>query len=151
MRGFQPCSRAFPLQYDICPKQFRDVCHTLQSVTLQRFPDAGHIVVAGFYFLRYLCPSIVSPPTYGLLGSFPKKESHRGLVLIAKTLQNMANGVQFGVKEPHMEPLNGVMSKYEQQYVSRWRARKLLRVFLTQVRQDQGLFAADLIGAGRRP
>lgn len=47
---------------------------------------------------------------------FPKKESHRGLVLIAKTLQNLANGVKFGVKEAHMDPLNATLGKYDTQY-----------------------------------
>jgi len=91
--------------YPQCPRQFRQICYYLQWLTKKKFPQAGYFVVAGFFFLRYMCPAIVTPPTYGLLQSFPKKDSHRGLVLVAKILQNLANGVDFK-KEPFMEPLN---------------------------------------------
>lgn len=45
----------------------REVCNTLQTVTKGKFDDATHTTVAGFYFLRYVCPAIVAPPSYSLL------------------------------------------------------------------------------------
>lgn len=33
----------------------------------------------------------------------------RGLLLIAKIIQNLANNVLFGTKEPYMFPLNGFL------------------------------------------
>lgn len=36
----------------------------------------------------------------------PTKELRRGLLLIAKVIQNLANNVLFGTKEPYMFPLN---------------------------------------------
>ena len=53
----------------------------------EKFPDAHFRVVGGYFFLRFMCPAIVSPPAYQLMASFPKKTSHRGLVLVAKLLQ----------------------------------------------------------------
>jgi len=46
---------------------------------------------------------------------FPKKDSHRGLVLVAKVLQNLANGVDFK-KEPFMEPLNSFLVDNQDKY-----------------------------------
>lgn len=40
------------------------------------------------------------------MSSAPTKEMRRGLLLIAKVIQNLANNVLFGVKEPYMFPLN---------------------------------------------
>lgn len=117
----------------------REVCHTLQTVSKTKFDDANYTIVAGFYFLRYICPAIVAPPSYGLLDTcatrfffffwialltdctarFPKKESHRGLVLIAKALQNLANGAKFGAKESHMAPLNETLGVYEDRFECR--------------------------------
>lgn len=40
------------------------------------------------------------------MSTAPTKEMRRGLLLIAKVIQNLANNVLFGVKEPYMFPLN---------------------------------------------
>jgi neurofibromin 1 len=39
----------------------------------------------------------------------PTPEAQRGLLLVAKTLQTMANQVLFGDKEPYMKPMNKVL------------------------------------------
>jgi len=39
-------------------------------LTVSKFPEAGSFVVAGFVFLRYICPAIVTPPSYGLLEKY---------------------------------------------------------------------------------
>jgi len=57
-------------------------------------------------FLRFICPAIVAPESEGLVSSIPTKEMRRGLLLIAKVIQNLANNVLFGTKEPYMFPLN---------------------------------------------
>lgn len=44
----------------------------------------------------------------------PSSESRRALVLVTKTLQNLANGLYFGEKEEYMENLNEfIKSKLE--------------------------------------
>ena len=57
-------------------------------------------------FLRFICPAIVAPELEGLVSTTPTKEMRRGLLLIAKIIQNLANNVLFGTKEPYMFPLN---------------------------------------------
>lgn len=41
----------------------------------------------------------------------PSKEMRRGLLLIAKIIQNLANNVLFGAKEPYMYPLNPFLAQ----------------------------------------
>lgn len=71
-----------------------------------RFPEAKYTAVGAFIFLRFFCPAIVAPDVEGLVSTAPTKEMRRGLLLIAKVIQNLANNVLFGVKEPYMFPLN---------------------------------------------
>lgn len=42
-------------------------------------------------------------------------EAKRGLTLIAKTLQNLANGVTFGKKEMFMEPMNEFIESHTEE------------------------------------
>lgn len=118
---------------DICasaaniPASFRKICHLVSwrspSVMFEtecangsidqianavepRFPEAKYTAVGAFVFLRFFCPAIVAPDVEGLVSTPPSKEMRRGLLLIAKIIQNMANNVMFGVKEPYMFPLN---------------------------------------------
>lgn len=71
----------------------------------QKFPDAGISAVGGLVFLRFICPIVVSPDGSGLCDA-PSKELRRGLVFIAKIIQNLANNVQFGGKEAYMTVMN---------------------------------------------
>lgn len=67
--------------------------------------------MGAFIFLRFFCPAIVAPEVEGLVSSPPSKEMRRGLLLIAKVVQNLANNVLFGVKEPYMYALNDFLTK----------------------------------------
>ena len=73
---------------------------------MPRFVEAKYTAVGAFIFLRFFCPAIVAPEAEGLVSSTPSKEMRRGLLLIAKIVQNLANNVLFGAKEPYMYPLN---------------------------------------------
>ncbi|KAI9830851.1 MAG: hypothetical protein M1819_005376 [Sarea resinae] len=101
---------------DICdsteriPKTLRRICHTISMAVSQRFPDARYTAVGAFIFLRFFCPAIVAPDAEGLVDVVPTKEMRRGLLLIAKVLQNLANNVLFGAKEPYMFPLNDFLT-----------------------------------------
>lgn len=48
----------------------------------------------------------MAPEADNLVSASPTKEMRRGLLLIAKIIQNLANNVLFGTKEPYMFPLN---------------------------------------------
>src|SRR5690606_5375698 len=54
---------------------------------------------------------IVSPDSEGLVEMVPTKEMRRGLMLVAKLIQNLANNVLFGAKEAYMVPLNDFLAK----------------------------------------
>ncbi|KAJ6515229.1 hypothetical protein C8R45DRAFT_1049017 [Mycena sanguinolenta] len=74
------------------------------------WPEAKFSAMGAFIFLRFISPAIVAPETIDI--ELPKelsKEEHlvirRGLMVIAKIIQNLANNLFFG-KEKHMVPLN---------------------------------------------
>lgn len=78
---------------------------------MPRFPEAKYTAVGSFVFLRFFCPAIVAPESENLVSSTPSKEMRRGLLLIAKVIQNLANNVLFGAKEPYLFPLNDFLTQ----------------------------------------
>jgi neurofibromin 1 len=101
---------------DICksadkvPVSFRKICYIIHTAVASRFPEAKFTAVGAFIFLRFFCPAIVAPDSEGLVSSIPTKEMRRGLLLIAKVVQNLANNVLFGAKEAFMFPLNDFLT-----------------------------------------
>lgn len=95
---------------NVVPNSFRWICHTITSCVTSRFPEAKFTAVGAFIFLRFFCPAIVAPDSEGLVSSIPNKDMRRGLLLIAKIVQNLANNVLFGAKEPYMIPLNDFLT-----------------------------------------
>ncbi|CCU74400.1 ras GTPase activator [Blumeria hordei DH14] len=83
----------------------------ISSAVMRRFPEAKFTAVGAFIFLRFFCPAIVAPDSEGLIDSPPSKEMRRGLLLIAKVIQNLANNVLFGAKESYMYPLNDFLTQ----------------------------------------
>jgi len=83
------------------------------SVSIKYGQEKGNLSLSGFIFLRFICPSILAPEST-LIASLCKDKVYelrlrRGLVLIAKIIQNLANGVQF--KEPYMQVFNGFITE----------------------------------------
>lgn len=78
---------------------------------MPRFQEAKYTAVGAFIFLRFFCPAIVAPEAENLVATPPSKEMRRGLLLIAKVIQNLANNVLFGAKEPYMYPLNDFLTQ----------------------------------------
>jgi hypothetical protein len=74
---------------------------------LMQEDNATKLVVASLFFLRYVCPAIVTPHTFGIFESAPSAESQRALILLGKVLQSTASGVEFdGTKEEFMSVCN---------------------------------------------
>ncbi|KAI1004136.1 Neurofibromin [Podosphaera aphanis] len=102
---------------DICnstahiPVCFKKICSIISCSVMKRFPEAKFTAVGAFIFLRFFCPAIVAPDAEGLISAPPSKEMRRGLLLIAKVVQNLANNVLFGAKEPYMFPLNDFLTQ----------------------------------------
>ncbi|XP_073471103.1 neurofibromin isoform X2 [Aquarana catesbeiana] len=87
------------------PTQLRSVCHCLYQVVSQRFPQNSIGAVGSAMFLRFINPAIVSPYEAGILDKKPPPRIERGLKLMSKILQSIANHVLF-TKEEHMRPFN---------------------------------------------
>ncbi|KAK4144136.1 uncharacterized protein C8A04DRAFT_11820 [Dichotomopilus funicola] len=87
------------------PPVFRKICNIISETAAEKFPDSKYTAVGSFIFLRFFCPAIVTPENEGLLSEPPSRETRRGLLLIAKVIQNLANNMLFGAKEPYMFPL----------------------------------------------
>eukprot|EP00003_Mantamonas_plastica_P028139 TRINITY_DN6266_c1_g1_i4.p1 TRINITY_DN6266_c1_g1~~TRINITY_DN6266_c1_g1_i4.p1 ORF type:complete len:824 (+),score=227.18 TRINITY_DN6266_c1_g1_i4:542-3013(+) len=86
--------------------ELKRVCALLHEIVAAKFPDNWKVSVAGFMFLRFVCPSIVTPELYQLVEGRPTREARRAMVLVAKVVQNLANGVEFVGKEAYMHALN---------------------------------------------
>ncbi|KAJ1966553.1 hypothetical protein H4R35_006970, partial [Dimargaris xerosporica] len=98
-----------------CPSELRLIFSRLRKVIEDRFghhadpnavSTARYTCVSGFFFLRLICPAILSPKQYGLVKDHPEPKVHRTLTLLAKSVQCLANLSEFGAKEPHMSPMN---------------------------------------------
>lgn len=45
----------------------RKICAELRIAVQERFPQSLYSVVGGFFFLRFVCPAIVSPEGFGVM------------------------------------------------------------------------------------
>ncbi|GAB1609426.1 ras GTPase-activating protein 1-like [Argonauta hians] len=94
---------------EYCPLMLRHICYCLQRSAKNKWPDDESVrtrVVSGFIFLRLLCPAILNPKSFNLISETPTEMAIRSLKLVAKSLQNLANLVEFGAKEPYMKVVN---------------------------------------------
>ncbi|THV03328.1 hypothetical protein K435DRAFT_835905 [Dendrothele bispora CBS 962.96] len=85
------------------PSMFREICVHIAKTVYDRWPDAKFAALGAFVFLRFISPAVVTPETIDL--ESPNDSLRRGLTLIAKIIQNLANNIFFG-KEAHMMVLN---------------------------------------------
>ncbi|CCH42769.1 Inhibitory regulator protein IRA2 [Wickerhamomyces ciferrii] len=76
---------------DEFPLEFRAVCQTISSCVEGKFPSYRIIAVGSFIFLRFFCPAIVSPESEKIV-DIPNRQTQRKFLMLAKVLQNMANG-----------------------------------------------------------
>ncbi|XP_019876643.2 ras GTPase-activating protein 1 [Aethina tumida] len=105
---------------DACPRSVRYICGCLQKAVVGKWPDERFVrtrVVSGFIFLRLLCPALLNPRQFGLVSEQPSPAATRSLVMVAKCLQNLANLVEFGGKEPYMEVVNPFILKNKERMV----------------------------------
>ncbi|XP_072312524.1 neurofibromin isoform X2 [Eucyclogobius newberryi] len=112
-------SSEFPPQLrSVCHCLYQATCHSLlnkatvkekkenkKAVVSQRFPQNSIGAVGSAMFLRFVNPAIVSPYEAGILEKKPQPRIERGLKLMSKILQSIANHVLF-TKEEHMRPFN---------------------------------------------
>lgn len=99
---------------EYCCRTLRYICYCLQRKVASKWPHDPMVktrVVSGFIFLRLLCPAILNPRQFNLISDTPSETASRSLILVAKCLQNLANLVEFGAKEPWMEVVNPFILK----------------------------------------
>lgn len=93
----------------IFPKELRYVFGRQQQLVQKRWKNDKNVrtrVVSGFIFLRLLCPAIINPKMFNIISESPTAISARNLLLVAKSIQNLANLVEFGAKEEYMACVN---------------------------------------------
>jgi len=91
---------------DKCPPQFRLLFSHLKTEVEPKYSSNVYTTIGGFLFLRFFCPAISTPESYGILDEPPSANSRRLLILITKVLQNLSNDVEFGAKEQYMVKMN---------------------------------------------
>ncbi|QRV73161.1 GTPase-activating protein [Ceratobasidium sp. AG-Ba] len=94
----------------ILPPIIREVCNFIADSVNLVWPESSFPAVGSFMFLRFICPTIVSPENVDI--ELPRENARirRGLMLITKIIQNLANNVLFG-KEPYLIPLNKLLEE----------------------------------------
>ncbi|CAG9566231.1 unnamed protein product [Danaus chrysippus] len=105
---------------EACPRPIRYLCGCLQRAAVAKWPNERFVrtrVVSGFIFLRLICPALVEPRSWGLVTSAPPPHAQRSLLMVAKCLQNLANLIEFGAKEPYMEVVNPFILKNKERMV----------------------------------
>nr|XP_023699170.1 ras GTPase-activating protein 1-like isoform X1 [Paramormyrops kingsleyae] len=106
---------------DILPRKLRFIYGCLQKSVQQKWPDNTTMrtrVVSGFVFLRLICPAILNPRMFNIITDPPSVTAARTLTLVAKSVQNLANLVEFGAKEPYMEGVNPFIKNNKQQMIT---------------------------------
>lgn len=89
------------------PKSLIKLNSSISNIVKQKFPGKERLAIGGFVFLRLCCPAIVTPEQFGLVKKTITDSSlRRGLLLVSKIIQNLANNVLFGQKEACMTGLN---------------------------------------------
>ncbi|RVE68333.1 hypothetical protein OJAV_G00090660 [Oryzias javanicus] len=96
------------LAAEILPPTLRFIYGCLQKSVQRKWPNTTMRtrVVSGFVFLRLICPAILNPRMFNIIDDPPSSTAGRTLTLVAKSVQNLANLVEFGAKEPYMEGVN---------------------------------------------
>ncbi|KAJ3445852.1 neurofibromin [Anaeramoeba flamelloides] len=92
------------------PLVLRELAFRIYEHSAIRFPEAKYITIAGFFFLRFICPSVTVPEQFGIIDDVPSTTSRRALVLISKIIQNIANGTPF--TESFLAPFNTILHQF---------------------------------------
>ncbi|KAM9446341.1 ras GTPase-activating protein 1 isoform 2-T2 [Clarias gariepinus] len=105
---------------EILPPTLRFIYGCLQKSVQQKWPTNTTMrtrVVSGFVFLRLICPAILNPRMFNIISDPPSSTAGRTLTLVAKSVQNLANLVEFGAKEPYMEGVNPFIKNNKQRMI----------------------------------
>eukprot|EP01117_Protostelium_nocturnum_P009589 TRINITY_DN341_c0_g1_i2.p1 TRINITY_DN341_c0_g1~~TRINITY_DN341_c0_g1_i2.p1 ORF type:complete len:590 (-),score=210.85 TRINITY_DN341_c0_g1_i2:57-1826(-) len=101
---------------DMCPLILREALSLVRKHIASKFPNNEHILGV-IIFLRFFCPTLVFPLKHGLmteteLGRPLTEDVERGLVLLSKTMQSLANGVELEASKPYAVLFNTFIKDY---------------------------------------
>jgi neurofibromin 1 len=99
------------ISLNIAPSSLRNFAHDLRELAVAKFEKSGQIAVGSLIFLRFLCPALLFPDEWSLLRTNLSNRVSRNLVMIAKVLQNLGNGLEFA-KEEFMICMNDFIKEY---------------------------------------
>ncbi|KAK5120678.1 hypothetical protein LTR85_006036 [Meristemomyces frigidus] len=103
-----------------CPIELRIIFRHIRACAEDRYGDflrsVSYSSVSGFLFLRFFCPAVLNPKLFGLLKEDIKPRARRAFILIAKSLQTLANMASFGTKETWMEPMNAFLTQHRESF-----------------------------------
>eukprot|EP01006_Ploeotia_vitrea_P031861 TRINITY_DN64153_c0_g3_i3.p1 TRINITY_DN64153_c0_g3~~TRINITY_DN64153_c0_g3_i3.p1 ORF type:complete len:649 (-),score=387.13 TRINITY_DN64153_c0_g3_i3:60-2006(-) len=95
---------------DSVPYGMRWICKTLKRLCTAKFPNSTRAqigsLLGGYIYLRFFNPAIVTPDAINFIKTKPTRVARRNLILIAKVLQNLSNGMRFKDKEVYMQECN---------------------------------------------
>jgi hypothetical protein len=102
-----------------CPTHFRTIFTHVQASIKAKWPNehlpCHYTAPSALIWLRFFCAAILTPKAYGMIDETPSPAFARNLTLIGKTLQNLANLVEFGHKEEYMIIVNAWISNKKQE------------------------------------
>jgi hypothetical protein len=93
------------------PVTLRNFAFDLKEIAVAKFGKAGQVAVGSLIFLRFLCPALLFPDEWSLIRTNLSNRVSRNLVMIAKVLQNLGNGLEF-TKEEFMMCMNDFIKEY---------------------------------------
>jgi hypothetical protein len=91
---------------DSIPTPMLHICAYMRRFVVKVHSEGVPYVLSGFFFLRFLCPILVTPEKLPSLNILPSPTTRRLLVLVAKILLNAASNVEFEAKEEYMNCCN---------------------------------------------
>jgi hypothetical protein len=97
----------------LCPLLIRMGLLHMQGIVHNAYQETSTTrITISVFMLRFICPAIISPHKYGLLEEAPLKNAGPGLILSAKILQSIANGIEWSESEmPHVKTINRFIRK----------------------------------------
>ena len=55
------------MEINIFNRIIRRICYELRLAVSDKFPNSSYSVIGGFFFLRFICPAIISPEGFDVV------------------------------------------------------------------------------------
>lgn len=95
-----------------CPAPLAWLCAAVRAGSARRFAStSATVAVARFFFLRLICPALLTPVASGVLTREPAQSVARAIRQVCKVMKALANLTTFKNDVP-MIPLNGFLQRH---------------------------------------